>query len=68
VLFSSEALKFVHSGAGFRPVTMYKLPVNFAGAIGGIGGLYCGLPSMCSCQLDSAPDVLGCLFGTMALA
>jgi len=39
VLFSSDALKFVHSGAGLFPVTMYKLPVNFAGANGGIGGL-----------------------------
>jgi hypothetical protein len=39
VLFSSDALKFVHSGAGFWPVTMYKLPVNLAGASGGYGGL-----------------------------
>src|SRR6266568_4434949 len=68
VLFSKEALKFVHSGAGLRPVTMYRLPVNLAGASGPIGGLYCGLPSICSCQFDSAPEVVGCLFGTIALA
>jgi hypothetical protein len=68
VLFSSEALKFVHSGAGLRPVTMYRLPVNFAGASGPIGGLYCGLPSICSCQFDSAPEAFGCLFGTIAFA
>ena len=38
---------------------MYRLPVNFAGASGPIGGLYCGLPSICSCQFDCAPEVLG---------
>jgi len=68
VLFSKEALKFVHSGAGLLPVTMYRLPVNLAGASGPIGGLYCGLPSICSCQFDSAPEVSACLFGTIALA
>lgn len=68
VLSSNDALKFVHSGAGFLPVTRYTLPVNFAGASGPIGGLYCGFPSICSCQFDSAADVPGCLFGTIAFA
>ena len=68
VVFSSDELKLVHSGAGLRPVTRYTLPVNFAGASGPMGGLYCAFPSMCSCQFDSAADVPGCLFGTIAFA
>src|SRR5262249_3715548 len=68
VLFSSDDAKVVHSGAGFFPVTRYTLPVNFAGASGPIGGLYCGLPSMCSCQFPSAAAAPGCLFGTIAFA
>src|SRR5262249_30222239 len=66
VLFVSELPKLTHSGAGLLPVTMYRLPVNFAGARGGIGGLYCGLPSTCSCQFACASAALrGCRFGTM---
>jgi hypothetical protein len=42
VEFSSELLNVVHSGAGFFPVTMYKLPVIFAGAKGGTGGVMRG--------------------------
>ena len=69
VEFSKELLKVVHSGAGFFPVTMYKLQVILAGASGGTGGVMRGYPLMCCCQFDSALDaLLGCLFGTMALA
>ena len=66
---SSELLNVVHSGAGFLPVTMYRLPVIFAGARGGTGGVIRGYPLMCCCQFDSAAEALvGCLFGTMAFA
>ena len=69
VEFSSELLKVVHSGAGFFPVTMYKLQVILAGANGGTGGVMRGYPLTCCCQFDSALDALfGCLFGTIALA
>jgi hypothetical protein len=39
----------VHSAIALLP-TSQRLPVNLAGANGRIGGLYCGLPSTCSCQ------------------
>src|SRR5260370_40988471 len=69
VEFSSELLKVVHSGAGFFPVTMYRLPVIFAGASGGTGGVIRGYPLICCCQFDSALDALvGCLLGTIAFA
>ena len=68
VEFCSDWLKFVHSAIGLLP-TSHRLPVNFAGASGRIGGLYCGLPSTCSCQLPWASDALrGCRAGTIALA
>jgi hypothetical protein len=54
----SEELKLVHSGAARVPVTMYSEPVNFAGASGRIGGAYCALPSMCSCQSACAAEAL----------
>ena len=48
---------------------MKRLPVNLAGASGGIGGAYCGLPSTCSCQFDSAVAALfGWRDGTIAFA
>jgi hypothetical protein len=40
--FSSELLNVVHSGAGFLPVTIYKLTAIFAGASGGTGGVIRG--------------------------
>ena len=42
--------------------------MNFAGASGGIGGLYRGLPSTCSCQFAFAPVAVGCFDGTIAFA
>src|SRR5260221_5736234 len=69
VEFSSEVLNVVHSGAGFFPVTMYRLQVILAGANGGTGGVIRGKPLMCCCQFDSADEaLLGCRFGTMAFA
>ena len=68
VEFCRDWLKLVHSGRTLEPSATNKLPVNFAGASGRIGGEYWGLPVMCSCQFDSALEVDGCLDGTMALA
>src|SRR5439155_25671039 len=64
VVSSSEPLNFRRSGATFRLLIKYKLPVNFAGARGRTGALYCGLPFTCSCQFDCASVALvGCLAG-----
>src|SRR5215208_2826585 len=61
-LFCSEEAKLLQFA--MLPLR-YRDPVNFAGASGGTGGEYCGLPSICSCQsvgvLDEVPP-------TMALA
>ena len=67
VLFCKEVLKLVHSGIALLP-TKYKLPVNLAGAKGSIGGPYCGLPSICSCQFAIAADAAGWRAGTIAFA
>jgi len=63
----SDFVKLVHSGITLLP-TRYTDPVNRAGASGGIGGAYCGLPSTCSCQFAIASLMLGCRAGTMAFA
>jgi hypothetical protein len=64
----SDAESSTHSGLTCLPSATNTLPVNFAGASGEIGGLYCGFPSMCSCQFASALEVLGWRAGTIALA
>ena len=51
---SNELLNVVHSGAGFFPVTRNTLPVIFAGASGGTGGVILGYPLICCCQLFCA--------------
>src|SRR5215471_2698591 len=66
---SSDDPNVVHSGRTREPAEMNRLPVNLAGASGGMGGLNRGLPSTCSCQVVSASEALvGCLLGTIALA
>src|SRR5215469_16643618 len=64
VAFSREWLQSLHQAAHVLQLPVYRLPVSFAGANGGMSGL----PRTCSSQPSSKSEALTGWRGTIAFA